>query len=380
MTVRPAALIVAAGKGTRIGGDVPKQFRDLGGLPVIARAVDAFGGMSVHVVIGAGQEAELADALAGREIANVTIGGAERRDSVRAGLAAVAASEATHVLIHDAARPLLPRAVVDRLLSALGGCDGAVPVLPVVDTLAHGDTLLGATTDRSNLYHVQTPQAFRLEAIIAAHDAWAGDTPTDDAQVARAHGIDVAIVAGDPALEKLTRSADFARAEATLGRWQSRTATGFDVHRLEAGESLWLGGVEIAHTHGLSGHSDADVALHAITDALLGTIAAGDIGSHFPPGDAQWRGARSSQFVTHACGLIAAQGGRIVHVDLTLICEAPRIGPHRAAMRSGIAALLGLDIARVSVKATTTERLGFTGRSEGIAAQAAATVEFWQWQ
>ena len=217
-------------------------------------------------------------------------------------------------------------------------------------------------------------------AIIAAHDAWTGETPTDDAQVARALGIDVALVAGDPSLDKLTHAADFARAETTLGRWQSRTATGFDVHRLEPGESLWLGGVEIAHTHGLSGHSDADVALHALTDALLGTIAAGDIGSHFPPSDPQWRGARSGQFVEHACQLIAGQGARIVHVDLTLICEAPKIGPHRDAMRERIAALLGLDIARVSVKATTTERLGFTGRGEGIGCQAAATVEFWEWR
>lgn len=375
-----AALIVAAGKGERAGGDVPKQFAPLGGLPVIARAVDAFGGLPVHIVIGAGQEAALADALAGRAVASVTIGGAERRDSVRAGLAAVAASGATHVLIHDAARPLLPRAVIDRLLAVLEASEGAVPVLPVVDTLANGGTTLGETVDRNGLCRIQTPQAFRLDAIIAAHDAWTGDTPTDDAQVARAHGIDVALVTGDPTLDKLTHAADFARAEATLGRWQTRTATGFDVHRLEHGESLWLGGVEIAHTHGLSGHSDADVALHALTDALLGTIAAGDIGSHFPPSDPQWRGARSGQFVEHAAHLIAAHRGKIVHVDVTLICEAPKIGPHRDAMRERIAALLGLDIARVSVKATTTERLGFTGRGEGIGCQAAATVEFWEWR
>lgn len=380
MRTTPAALIVAAGKGERAGGEVPKQFRMLAGVPVIARAVDALAGMPVHLVIGEGQEAQLAQALAGRQVASVTIGGAERRNSVRAGLAAVAASDATHVLIHDAARPLLPRAVIDRLLGALETGDGAVPTLSVVDTLAKGDAALGDTIDRTSLYRVQTPQAFRLDAIVAAHDAWTGGTATDDAQVARAHGIDVALVAGDPALDKLTHPADFGRVEATLGRWQSRTATGFDVHRLEAGETLWLGGVEIAHSHGLSGHSDADVALHALTDALLGIIAAGDIGSHFPPSDPQWRGARSGQFLEHAHGLIAAQGGQIVHVDLTLICEAPRIGPHRDAMRASIAALLGLDIARVSVKATTTERLGFTGRGEGIAAQASATVEFWQWQ
>jgi 2-C-methyl-D-erythritol 4-phosphate cytidylyltransferase/2-C-methyl-D-erythritol 2,4-cyclodiphosphate synthase len=375
-----AALIVAAGKGTRIGGDLPKQFRELGGVPVIARAVDAFAGMPVHVVIGEGQGDALRAALGAREVASVTIGGAERADSVRAGLAAVAASCATHVLIHDAARPLLARAVIDTLLTLLASHEGAVPVLPVVDTLAKGSAELGDTVDRAELYRVQTPQAFKLDAIIAAHDVWTGAAATDDAQVARAHGVEVALVPGDPVLDKLTHSADFARAETTLGRWQPRTATGFDVHRLEAGESLWLGGVESAHTHGLSGHSDADVALHAITDALLGTIAAGDIGSHFPPSDPQWRGACSGQFIEHAAKLIAAQGGKIVHVDLTLICEAPKIGPHRQAMREAIAALLGLDIARVSVKATTTERLGFAGRGEGIAAQAAATVEFWQWQ
>ncbi|CAM3143523.1 Bifunctional enzyme IspD/IspF [Sphingomonas antarctica] len=375
-----AALIVAAGKGERAGGDVPKQFRLLGGIPVIARAVDAFAGIPVHIVIGEGQEAELAAALGSRAVASVTTGGAERRDSVRAGLAAAAASGVSHVLIHDAARPLLPRAVIDRLLTALHTADGAVPVLPVVDTLARGTTTLGDTIDRATLHRIQTPQAFRLDAIIAAHDVWTGDAPTDDAQVARAQGIEITLVPGDAALDKLTHPADFARAETTLGRWQPRTASGFDVHRLEPGESLCLGGVEIAHTHGLSGHSDADVALHALTDALLGTIAAGDIGSHFPPSDPQWRGARSGQFVEHARALIAAQGGRIVHVDVTLVCEAPKIGPHRDAMRASIAALLGLDIGRVSVKATTTERLGFTGRGEGIAAQAAATVELWHWQ
>jgi 2-C-methyl-D-erythritol 4-phosphate cytidylyltransferase/2-C-methyl-D-erythritol 2,4-cyclodiphosphate synthase len=378
--MQTAALIVAAGKGLRIGGETPKQFRELGGVPVIARAVDAFAGMPVHIVIGEGQGDALGAALGGRAVASITTGGAERTDSVRAGLAAVAASGATHVLIHDAARPLLLRVVLDRLLAALETADGAVPVLPVVDTLARGDTVLGDTVDRSTLNRVQTPQAFRLDAIIAAHHAWAGEPATDDAQMARAHGITVALVAGDPVLDKLTHPSDFQRAEATLGRWQSRTATGYDVHRLEVGESLWLGGVEIAHTHGLSGHSDADVALHAITDALLGTIAAGDIGSHFPPSDPQWRGARSGQFLRHAHKLVTGQGGKLVHVDLTLICEAPKIGPHRQAMCETIAALLGLDIARVSVKATTTERLGFTGRSEGIAAQAAATVEFWQWQ
>ncbi|PTS81004.1 2-C-methyl-D-erythritol 2,4-cyclodiphosphate synthase, partial [Sphingomonas sp. HMWF008] len=243
------------------------------------------------------------------------------------------------------------------------------------DTLARGDAALGETVARDGLYRVQTPQAFRYAAALQAHRNWTGDEPTDDAQMVRATDGSVALVEGDSMLEKITHPADFAAAEARLAAtMRSRTATGFDVHRLEAGEELWLGGVLIPHDKGLSGHSDADVALHAITDALLGTIAAGDIGTHFPPSDPQWRGADSAQFLQHAASLITARGGIIDFIDLTLICEAPKIGPHRSAMRDRIAALLQLDADQVSIKATTTERLGFTGRGEGIAAQAAATV------
>jgi 2-C-methyl-D-erythritol 4-phosphate cytidylyltransferase/2-C-methyl-D-erythritol 2,4-cyclodiphosphate synthase len=381
------ALIVAAGRGVRAGGDVPKQYALLNGVALIARAVDAFAGMPVFIVIAEGQQDLLAKALNGREVAGVVIGGAERQDSVRAGLAAIAGSS-ERVLIHDAARPLVPRAVIERLVAALDEADGAVPVLLVADSVARVSTsldkgsgvattgkTLGEPVDRTNLYRVQTPQAFRLDAIMTSHSKWSGPPATDDAQVARAAGFTVAMVAGDPALDKITHAEDFVRAETLLGRAMvSRSAMGFDVHRLELGEELWLGGVLIPHTHGLSGHSDADVALHAVTDALLGTIGDGDIGSHFPPSDPQWRGASSDRFVAHARDLIVAKGGRIDHLDLTIICEAPKIGPHREAIRARLGELLRLRPSQISIKATTTERLGFAGRGEGIAAQAIATV------
>lgn len=371
---RTVALIVAAGKGERAGGDIPKQFAILAGKPIIAHSVAAFRSHvaidDVLVVIADGQEDALRSAVG--EIAWRT-GGASRRESVAAGLAAITAD---HVLIHDAARPFLPAAVIDRLLTALDTAKGVVPILPVADTLAHGGSMLGDTVSRAGLVRIQTPQAFDYAAIAAAHAAWPVEREaTDDAQMLRANGDDVMMVPGDTMLDKITHPADFATAEARhVARLVSRSATGFDVHRLEAGEELWLGGVLIPHAHGLSGHSDADVALHAITDALLGTIAAGDIGSHFPPSDPQWRGAASDQFLAHAAKLIETAAGIIDFVDLTLICEAPKIGPHREAIRARIAAILRLDAARVSVKATTTERLGFAGREEGIAAQAIATV------
>lgn len=356
-------------------GGPPKQFAMLAGRAVVAHsvaAVQAHPGIDeVMVVIAEGQQDRLTDAAG--PVA-WTVGGATRRDSVRAGLAALAGVD--RVLIHDAARPALSEGVIDRLLAALDHAVGVVPVLTVTDTLAIGDGALGDVVPRDGLYRVQTPQAFDYSALVSAHAAWPEDTvATDDAQVVRAAGYDVMTVEGDIALEKLTYPADFAAAEARLSAGMiSRSATGFDVHRLEAGEELWLGGVLIPHDRGLSGHSDADVALHAITDALLGTIAAGDIGTHFPPSDARWRGAASDQFLAHAASLIREAGGIIDFVDLTLICEAPRVGPHRQAMRTRIAGILQLDEARVSIKATTTERLGFVGREEGIAAQAIATV------
>lgn len=274
------------------------------------------------------------------------------------------------VLIHDAARPFLSAPVIDRLLAALDAADSAYPALPVADTLANTN---GETVDRTTLRRVQTPQAFRFERVLNAHRSWTGDEPTDDAQMVRTLGGSVVMVEGDSMLDKITYPADFAAAEARANL-VSRSASGFDVHRLEVGEELWLGGILIPHDKGLSGHSDADVALHAITDALLGTIAAGDIGTHFPPSDPQWKGADSAQFLEHAATLVRAEGGIIDFIDLTLMCEAPKIGPHRSAMQARIATLLRLSPASVSIKATTTERLGFTGRGEGIAAQAIATI------
>jgi 2-C-methyl-D-erythritol 4-phosphate cytidylyltransferase/2-C-methyl-D-erythritol 2,4-cyclodiphosphate synthase len=369
---RTVALIVAAGQGTRIGG-LPKQFRPLAGRAVIShsyQALAAHAGIDdIVVVIGPGQEAALANALGD---VRFVIGGETRRDSVLNGLAALAADPPARVLIHDAARPFVPAAVIDRLLAALDEHHGAIPGLAVADTLVRAD---GATVDRAELFRVQTPQAFRFETLLAAHRRWPDGVPaTDDAQIVREAGNRVALVEGDTMLDKLTYPADFAAAEARLAGGRTRCATGYDVHRLAEGEELWLGGVLIPHDKGLSGHSDADVALHAITDALLGTIGAGDIGTHFPPSDPQWRGAASDRFLAHAAGLITGHGGTIDFVDLTIICEAPKIGPHRAAMRDRIAEILALDPDQVSIKATTSERLGFTGRGEGIAAQAIATV------
>ncbi len=367
---RNVALVVAAGSGSRAGGALPKQYRRLAGKTLLAHAVDHLVHPridAVQVVIGPGQEAAYSEAIGDRALPAPVIGGATRRESVANGLAAL--GDADVVLIHDAARPFLPGAVIDRLLDALEAHDGAAPALPVVDTLT---TRAGEPVDREALVRVQTPQAFRLDAIRAAHAAWTGDEPTDDAQVARAAGLDVVRVEGDQALEKLTIESDFARAEAA--RLIPRTGTGFDVHAFGPGDHVWLGGIRIPHDRGLKGHSDADVALHALTDALLGAIAAGDIGDHFPPSDPRWKGAPSSLFLEHARDLVTAAGGRIAHADVTIICEAPRIGLHRDAMRQVIAALLRLPVTRISVKATTTERLGFTGRGEGIAAQAVATV------
>ncbi len=371
------ALIMAAGTGTRVGGDLPKQFCQLGGKAVVVHSIDMFLAHplidSVYVVIGEGQAHLLAKAIGDRVIGGVVIGGAERHNSVYSGLKAI--GSARRVLIHDAARPLLPSAVIDRLLNALDTSDGAAPVLPVVDTLARVGEQLGETVDRETLVRVQTPQAFVFDAMMTSHRVWNGGVATDDAQMARAAGFRVAIVEGDSMLDKITHPADYSVAEAKLGDHRvSRTGTGYDVHRLVAGKELWLCGLLIPYDRGLSGHSDADVALHALTDALLGAIAAGDIGDHFPPSDPQWRGAASSIFIGHAAKLVAARGSRITSVDLTIICEEPRIGPHRAAMRAQIADLLQLDVNIISIKATTTEGLGFTGRGEGIAAQAIVTI------
>lgn len=377
MQRRTTALIVAAGSGTRAGKDIPKQYLPIAGKAMLARAIDALADHpaidEIRVVIGPGQEARYAEAIGDRKVAIPVIGGATRRESVAKGLAA---TQSEQVLIHDAARPFLPGAVIDRLLTALGTAPGAVPILPVTDTLVHVSDDLGAVVPRDGLARVQTPQAFHTDAIRLAHAAWdASQEATDDAQIARAAGLTVRTVEGSSALDKLTVPADFEAAERRLAASMvSRTALGFDVHGFSEGDGLWLGGIHIAHNRTLAGHSDADVALHALTDALLGTIGDGDIGSHFPPSDPQWRGAASHLFVERARDLITRRGGRIDHVDLTIICEEPKVGPHRAAIRARVAELLGLQEVKISIKATTTERLGFTGRGEGIAAQAAATV------
>ena len=357
---------------------MPKQFATLAGKPMVAHSFAAFSShpmiSETIVAIGAGQEAMLAEAVG--DACSVT-GGATRRESVRAGLEAIAADGgADLVLIHDAARPFLGAKVIDRLIAALDTDPGAIPAPPVADTLARGIEVLGETVPRDGLWRVQTPQAFHFAAILDAHRRWPeSEEATDDAQMLRRFGSSVAMVEGDIMLDKVTYPADIAAAEARhAATLISRSATGFDVHRLEAGEELWLGGVLIPHDKGLSGHSDADVALHAITDALLGCTGEGDIGTHFPPSDPQWKGAASYKFLQHAASIIAAKGGVIDFIDLTLICEAPKIGPHRQAMRAKIAELLALGEDQVSIKATTTERLGFTGRGEGIAAQACATV------
>jgi 2-C-methyl-D-erythritol 4-phosphate cytidylyltransferase/2-C-methyl-D-erythritol 2,4-cyclodiphosphate synthase len=371
------ALIVAAGKGERVGGAKPKQFQMMAGKALIAHSYAALSDHpaidKVIAVIGFDQEADLKAALGDVPF---VVGGDTRRQSVRNGLEALAGDPPWRVLIHDAARPVVPAAVIDRLLAELDAYEGAVPALQVADTLIRWEGAIGDSVDRHELYRIQTPQAFVFDVVLAAHRTWPeGQEVTDDAQMVRDTGHDVTKVAGDPLLDKITYPGDIALAEARLGAsMRVRTATGYDVHRLVAGEELWLGGVLIPHDKGLSGHSDADVALHAITDAVLGTIAAGDIGMHFPPSDPQWKGAASGQFLEHAASLVAARGGAIDFVDLTIICEAPKIGPHREAIRNRVARLLRLPVGQISVKATTTERLGFTGRGEGIAAQAVVTI------
>jgi len=373
------ALIVAAGRGERLGGAVPKQYLSLAGKAVLRRAVEPLLAHkridAVRVVIGAGQEDLARAALDGLDVGEPIIGAEERALSVVNGLNALPAG-ATIILIHDAARPFCPPEVIDRLLDALASHDGAVPVLAVADTLTRlDDAALGERLDRDQVARVQTPQAFGLAALRAAIEAWGDGVPTDESAYLRAAGVSIAAVEGDAMLEKLTTSADWARAEALLAtRTTVRTGMGFDVHAFEPGDHVWIGGIQIPHGRALKGHSDADVALHALTDALLGAIAAGDIGDHFPPSDPQWKGAPSPLFLEHARTLVEQAGGAIEHVDVTIICEAPKIGPHREAMRARIGELLRLPLTRVSVKATTTERLGFTGRGEGIAAQAVATV------
>ena len=374
---RTAVLIVAAGKGERAGTSLPKQYERLAGRPMLRRTVEAFRAYPVQLVIGAGQEAMAAAALTGLALPTPVIGGASRQESVRRGLEALAANPPDYVLIHDAARPLVSSKTIAAVVAALeSGADGALPMVAASDTLRRRNAEGGwSLVPRDNLYRAQTPQGFVYDKILAAHRAHAHEEVTDDMAMAELAGLKVQMVEGEEKNIKVTRKEDFALAESLLGSGDVRTATGYDVHKFKDGDHIWLCGIKLAHSHGLEGHSDADVGLHAITDALLGCIGEGDIGQHFPPTDERWRGAASWKFLDHAGSLVTARGGVINHVDVTIICERPKVGPHRDAMKARIAEILKLDPARVSVKATTTEGLGFTGRREGIAAQAIATIK-----
>jgi 2-C-methyl-D-erythritol 4-phosphate cytidylyltransferase/2-C-methyl-D-erythritol 2,4-cyclodiphosphate synthase len=372
-----AAIIVAAGAGSRAGDGGPKQFRMVDGKPMLRHSVEAFTAhpaiSRVVVVIGEGQRALAEEVLSGLMVEYV-LGGKVRRQSVKNGLQYIV--NTSNVLIHDAARPFLSHDVIDRLIAALDTKTGAVPALPTIDSLARSDDgmTLSESTDRNGLWRIQTPQAFHYDVIMAAHQQWdTAHEATDDARMAMAAGYDVAIVRGDERLGKYTFASDFV-GQSPQWTGMIRTGTGFDVHRLAVGEELWLGGIKIAHDKGLVGHSDADVALHALTDAILGAAALGDIGDHFPPSDPQWRGASSDRFLAHAVKLADEMGFAIGNVDITIICEAPKIGPHRAAMRARVAEIMAVPLDAVSIKATTTEMLGFTGRGEGIAAMAIATL------
>ena len=372
------ALVVAAGRGARFGG--PKQYASLAGLPVLRWSLAAFarhpGVDEVRAVIHPDDAAPYASAASGLALGAPIAGGATRQDSVRRGLEALAATPPERVLIHDGARPLVATATIDAVLGALASEEGAVPALPVEDTLKRSadGARIEATAPREGLWRAQTPQGFRFAGILAAHRAAAGLALTDDAAVAERAGLAVALVAGDAGNLKITTADDLARAAALLGAGETRTGTGFDVHRFGPGDHVMLCGVRIPHAAGLAGHSDADVALHALTDALLGAIGDGDIGAHFPPSDPRWRGADSALFLADAARRVRERGFALVNLDVTLICEAPRVAPHREAMRERLAAILGIGVERCSVKATTTEGLGFTGRGEGIAAQAVASV------
>jgi len=379
-----AALIVAAGSGERFGGSIPKQYQDLGGVPILRRSIMAFLNHphidSVQVVFNPAHLDLYERAVMGLGLPDPIIGGKTRQESVRLGLEALnKQAPPTYVMIHDAARPLIDTATITEVRRALNTQRGAIAAKPLVDTLKRGqDNLINTTIDRTNLWQAHTPQAFHFDAILAAHKMAIGSHLTDDAAVAEIAGINVSLVQSNPDNMKITNPDDLDRAARLLGHTYNdvRTGMGFDVHRLVEGDTIFLCGIAIPHHKKLEGHSDADVGLHALVDALLGAMSAGDIGTHFPPSDMQWKGKDSAHFVRHVVGMVSERGGFISHVDITMMCENPRIGPHRDAMVNRIAHLLEIARERVSVKATTTERLGFTGREEGIAAQAVATIRF----
>ncbi|MDE2373872.1 MAG: bifunctional 2-C-methyl-D-erythritol 4-phosphate cytidylyltransferase/2-C-methyl-D-erythritol 2,4-cyclodiphosphate synthase [Hyphomicrobiales bacterium] len=386
MNGRVAAVVVAAGRGHRAGGDMPKQYRQIAGEPVIRPTLSAFLGhpqiAAVQAVIHRDDAEAFQAATAGlKDLLPPAWGGATRQASVHAGLEALRAAAPDVVLIHDAARPFLSATLITRAIEAAREHGAAVPAIVIADTVKQIDEheLITATLDRNRLRTVQTPQAFAYELIVGSHRraAAAGrDDFTDDAALAEWAGHRVRVFAGEPGNVKLTTSDDFVRAEmlrmAALA--DVRTGSGFDVHAFTDGDHVMLGGVRIPHTHGVTGHSDADVALHALVDAILGALAEGDIGQHFPPSDPQWRGAASEKFLAFACERVHARGGMIAHLDVTIVCEGPRVSPHRDAIRARIAAIAGIPVGRIGIKATTSEKMGFTGRGEGLVAMATATV------
>ncbi len=377
--MRFAAIIVAAGTGSRMGG-APKQWRTLRGRPVVSWSVEAFaaaGAELIVLVVGDEQVEQASQTFGTQPDFCIVAGGQTRTASVRAGLEALTGADVEVVMIHDAARPLVDLSHVQALLNALENAQGAILAEPVADTLKRSDAgcVIIGTAEREGLWRAQTPQAFRIQALVEAYNAQTA-TATDDAALIEQAGGVVRIVRGDPRLMKITHPEDFAMIQQLAGAARiTRVGQGFDAHRFGPGDSVWLCGVEIVHTQSLIGHSDADAGLHALTDAILGAVGEGDIGDHFPPTDPKWKGAASDRFLLHALDLVKAKGGRLINVDVTLICEQPKIKPYRQAMRERLASLLELPVDRVSVKATTTEGMGFTGRSEGLAAQALASVE-----
>jgi 2-C-methyl-D-erythritol 4-phosphate cytidylyltransferase/2-C-methyl-D-erythritol 2,4-cyclodiphosphate synthase len=382
---RTAAIIVAAGRGLRAGSGGPKQYRSIGGRTVIARAMEPFCRhpqiSAVQPILDPDDAAMFHQAVSDMRHQPPASGGATRQASVRAGLEALANQSPDIVLIHDAARPFVTEALISRAIAAADATGAAVPAIPVTDTIKLIDQsgLVEATPERARLRIAQTPQAFRFDVILDAHRRAAQDGRsdfTDDAALAEWAGLTVATFEGDPANMKLTTPEDFVREEARLGAMLGdiRTGTGYDVHAFGDGDHLMICGLRVPHHRGFLAHSDGDVGLHALVDAILGALADGDIGSHFPPSDRQWKGAASDKFLKYAVDRVTARGGRIAHLEVTLICERPKVGPHRDAMRARIAEITGLNVSRVAVKATTSERLGFTGREEGIAATASATI------
>jgi len=372
-------LIVAAGRGYRVGGEIPKQYVKLADRSVVHQTAAAFIAHpdidAVRVVVHPDDRQLYDDAVKGLDLLEPVNGGATRQDSVRLGLESLSSLSPRTVLIHDAARPFVDADTITRVLKALDQSPAAIPVLPVNDTLKRGEHgKVQTTVERSTVWRAQTPQGFRFKNILDAHRNTIGDELTDDAAVAEVAGLEVMMVEGDERNIKITTSNDLERFSSSGGQFEFRTGIGFDVHRFTDGDHVTLCGIKVPFDQALDGHSDADVGLHALTDALLGAVGRGDIGQHFPPTDEQWRGVSSDRFLAHAAKLLAESSGKVINVDVTLICEAPKIGPHRPAMEARIAEILEIQVSRVNVKATTTERLGFTGRGEGIAAQAVATL------